>query len=111
MTTRKRYMGSGELLAVKQSEIRREADGFFWLMGDETPASSRHATYGDVAVVHVRGTIEHHLTSGSDSYEGIVDKLAKAKGGLDDEEPIDPPAAVIACIDSRGGVVAGLNEC
>lgn len=107
---RKRYLLSGEAVAVGPGTVRRDADGFYWLVGEPTPQSMRHPLYGDVAVVHVRGSLEHHLTAGADSYEGILDKLEKAKAGLDGDEPKEPPSAVIQCIDSRGGVVAGLNQ-
>ena len=110
MTERRRLIGAREMLAVDPGAIHRGAEGLFWLMGPETPPNVRHALYPDVAIVHVRGVIEHHLTQGADSYEGIVGKLAAAKGGTDGEEPKDPPAAVIACIDSRGGLVAGLFQ-
>lgn len=109
MVTSKRYVVAGEMLAIRQSEIRRDADGFFWLMGPGSPKTYRHPSYADVAVVHARGSLEHHLTESADSYEGIEDKIDDAMGGKDGDEPRDPPAGVILEIDSRGGVVAGLN--
>jgi len=105
----KRHLVSGEMLAMRDSEIRRDADGLFFFMGPQSPASSRHAVYGDVAIVHARGSLEHHLSEFADSYEGIEDKIDDAMGGKDSDEPRDPPSGVILCIDSRGGVVAGLN--
>lgn len=105
----KRYILNGELVA-HYGGIRRDADGFFWMTGSQTPPNARHALYQDVAIVHVRGSLEHHLTDGADSYEGILEKLEKAKAGTDGDEPKDPPSAIIQCIDSRGGVVAGLNQ-
>lgn len=109
MATSKRYVVAGEMLAIRQSEIRRDADGFFWLTGPASPKTYRHPVYGDVAIVHARGSLEHHLCETADSYEGIEDKIDDAMGGKDSDEPRDPPAAVILEIDSRGGVVAGLN--
>jgi ClpP class serine protease len=110
MVDRRRLINPREMLAIDPGAVHRGADAFFWLLGPTTPANARHSVYGDVAIVHVRGSLEHHITEGSDSYEGIVAKLAAAKGGTDSEEPKDPPAAVIGCIDSRGGLVAGLNQ-
>lgn len=103
----------GELLAVDSGAIHRGADGFFFMTGPESPKSSRHATYSDVAIVHVRGTLEHHSTFGSESYEDTLCRITEAMSGVDCcEEGAQPvkPSAVIMCIDSKGGVVAGLNE-
>ena len=111
MVDRRRLVSPREMLAIDPGAVHRGADGFFWMMGPQTPPNARHALYPDVAIVHVRGVLEHHITEGADSYEGIVTKLAAAKGGTDSEEPKEPPAAVLACIDSRGGVVAGLFQC
>ena len=106
----KRHIAAGEVLAIDPAAIRRDADGLFWIIGDGTPGNSRHHLYPDVAIIHVRGSLEHHITPGTDSYEGILDKIDDAMGGKDSDEPRDPPSAVIMCIDSRGGVVAGLNS-
>lgn len=106
----KRYVASGEMLAMDLGGIRRDADGLFWLMGPDTPGNARHALFDDVAIVHVRGALEHHVTPGADSYEGILAKLESAKSGTDADEKREPPSAIVACIDSRGGVVAGLNS-
>lgn len=104
--TSKRYIVSGEALAIRRSEIRRDADGLFFFSGPESPENERHATYDDVAIVHARGSLEHHMTPGSDSYEAIEARIDSAMRGADGEES---PSGVILCIDSRGGVVAGLN--
>jgi ClpP class serine protease len=66
-----------------------------------------------VSIVTIRGSLEHHITSGSDSYEAIRERAKLAFEGRDveDGEAPSPPTAVILDIDSRGGVVAGLNEC
>ena len=105
----KRHIVSGEMLAIRRSEIRRDADGLFFLFGPASPDNVRHSVYSDVAIVHARGSLEHHVTPMSDSYESIEARLDAAMGGTDSDEPRDPPAGVILCIDSRGGVVAGLN--
>jgi ClpP class serine protease len=91
----------GELLAVSPGTIQRDAGGLFILVGCETLANAAHPKHEDVMVVHVRGSLEHHRTEGSDSYEGIIGKLLDAKKA--------EPSAIIMSIDSRGGVVAGLN--
>ena len=78
----KRYILNGELVA-HYGGIKRDADGFFWLMGSQTPPNARHALYQDVAIVHIRGSLEHHLTDGADSYEGILEKLEKAKAAAE----------------------------
>lgn len=109
----KRYIGSRELLALATDAIHRDADGFYWILGGGTPDNSRHESFDDVAIVHARGSLEHHVTPGADSYECLFDKIRRAMMGLDAcEEGADPtpPSAVILCIDSRGGVVAGLNS-
>jgi signal peptide peptidase SppA len=72
---------------------------------------------GDVAIVHVRGELEHHEEEGgcAESYEGIRKKWADALAGrTDDDEDADdalgPPKVIVMVIDSPGGVVSGLNE-
>ena len=103
----------GELLAMDAGAIHRGADGFFFMVGPSATASARHSLYDDVAIVHVRGSLEHHADSGCDNYESILSRVAAAMSGADScEEGGDmvAPSAVILCIDSKGGVVAGLNE-
>jgi ClpP class serine protease len=109
---RRRIVGSGEMLAVGPGVLQRDANtgAFFWLMGAGPAASERRGTHQDVAVVHVRGTLDHHRGTGDDSYEEILSRLQDAFAGRDQGEDGSPPSAVILCIDSRGGVVAGLNE-
>lgn len=108
-----RLIKQGEMLALEPGEIHRGADGFFWIVAPGAEPNSRHKTYDDVAIVHVRGSLEHHSGSSSDNYEDILARVDSALYGRDCcEEGSDPikPAAVLMCIDSRGGVVAGLNE-
>jgi ClpP class serine protease len=127
---RARYVKPGEMLAMDPSRIHRGPHGFFWLFGEGPKPNERR---GDVAIVHVRGELEHHKRDYecAESYEGLVEKFAAALtgadavraheaaarqanyGGLpDDYQPLDaiPPRKVLLCIDSPGGVVAGLNE-
>lgn len=110
---RRRYVASGELLAMGPGAVQRGAEGFFWMLGGESPPNSRHPQYADVAIVKVRGALEHHLTFGADSYEALVARVEAAASGADVcEEGADPvpPSAIILDIDSRGGVVAGMGE-
>jgi ClpP class serine protease len=97
-----RIVNPGELLAVADSAVRRGADGFFFMFGSSVPPNERHAVYSDVAIVHVRGALDHHETSGLDNYEAITKRVAAAFA--------DGPVAVVLCIDSRGGSVAGMAE-
>lgn len=127
---RARYLRPGELLAMDPSSIRRGPHGFFWLLcGGPKPNERR----GDVAIVHVRGELEHHAKDygGAESYEGLRTKFREALSGEDVVEAqaararaanygelpdgyqapaATPPRKVALCIDSPGGVVAGLNE-
>ena len=90
---------AGEYLAISPDAIKRDADGFFLMLGPDAPANTKHGT---VAVVHIRGALGHYKTDGGDSYEAIVERVQEA---LDTE-----PSAVVFRIESPGGVVAGLNE-
>ena len=117
-----RRLRNRELVAIQDdAAIKRGA--FFFLFGSRPPANSRK---GSVAIVHIRGPLEHHSCYYSDSYEAIIERVQCAMAGelepaADDEgdyhhEPdgdetqAEPPSSVILCIDSPGGVVAGLNE-
>jgi ClpP class serine protease len=116
----------GEPLAIDpralkyEREVGREA--FFWLFGPPVKETER---VGEVAVVHVRGPLEHHSDGYSDSYDSILCRVRDAFSGVDvskayerrnywrqDYEPLEPcpAAAVVLCLDSPGGVVAGLND-
>lgn len=98
-----RIVQPGELLAISPSAIQRGADGFLFMFGSDVPQNERHAVYSDVEIVHVRGALYHHETSGLDSYEAITKRVASAVA--------EGPAAIVLCIDSRGGSVAGMAEC
>ncbi len=129
-----RYVKPGEMLAIDPSVLRRSDVGaFFWMFSDPPKPNER---VGDTTVVYIRGELEHHATAwGGESYEGLITKLKAAASGEDcrasydrelqrrrwseenfDETTVEPfeatpPKTIIACIDSPGGVVAGLNEC
>ena len=90
-------------MAIDPGAVQRGADGFMFMFGTDVPANERHPVYSDVALVHVRGALDHHDGGGLDNYEAIARRVASA---ID-----DGPAAIILCIDSRGGAVAGLAEC
>lgn len=117
-----RFVKPGEALAMAPSAIHSGPQGFFWLFGNGTSPSERR---GDVAIVHVRDPLEHHSTAWADNYEDILRRVREAMTGEDecqrherqhrwddDYQPMQatPPAAVILCLDSPGGVVSGLNE-
>ena len=95
----RRAIGSRELLAVDPRAIQRDADGIFLLFGSETPENE---CVDGVSVVHVRGPLDHHRGFG-DNYDEIRERMQCA---FEDDES----HAVIARIDSPGGVVAGLLD-
>lgn len=111
MESRERHVKPGELLAINPGSLHAGPKGVFWMLGiDPTRPNERH---GDVAVMHVRGELEHHEEYGCDSYERILKNLCTAVEGDGDGDADDahgPPSTVLMCIDSPGGVVAGLNE-
>ena len=69
------------------------------LHGDVSPPNE---TIGDVAVVHVRGPLEHHACGHSDSYEALRARFGEALAS--------GASAIVLRIDSPGGLVSGLNE-
>lgn len=98
---RRHTLKLGEAYAIKSSAIERDSDGFFLIVGDAPPENE---TRGTVAIVHVRGALSQFKSDGGDSYEGIVERVCRAFAS-------DPkPTAVVLCISSPGGIVAGLNE-
>lgn len=101
---KQRPIRTGELLAVDPRAVQRDANGLLFLIGAPPPPDNERI--GDVAVVHVRGELGHHADEGQDNYDAIVVRVAAALEGEDE----GPPKALVLCIDSRGGVVAGLNE-
>lgn len=90
----------GEVYAIKPSAIERDAEGFFIVTGDDPTPNTEH---GSVVVVHIRGALSQFDGEGGDSYESIVQRVAEAIE--------KKPTAVVLCISSPGGLVAGLNEC
>lgn len=122
---RARYVKPGEAVAILPSLMHQDRRGFFWLFGGGSLPNERRGPAGEVAVVHVRGELEHHATSWGESYEGIRARMADAFSGQDaadaheqahrwddDFQPMSasPPKAIVMVIDSPGGVVSGLNE-
>lgn len=120
---RVRYVKPGEMLAMASTRLHQDRRGFFWMFGGSTLPNERK---GDVTIVHIRGELEHHKIGWGESYEGILEKFRAAYTGQDavdaherahrwddDFAPLEcaPPAAIVVCIDSPGGVVSGLNEC
>jgi signal peptide peptidase SppA len=127
-----RFVRSGEMIAMPRESLLQGPSGFFWLFGGGPTASERR---GDVAIVHVRGALDHHADAWDDNYESILKRVGDAMSGQDaalaykrqqqahrraheyeegfeplPDMPVTPPSAVIMCIDSPGGVVSGLNE-
>lgn len=65
-----------------------------------------------VAVIDIRGPLDHHADSWGESYEAIIERLNDAIAGRSDTKdgPRSPASAIVLRIDSPGGVVSGLNE-
>lgn len=132
---KRRLVRHGEALAIDPRAI--QADGpqaFFDFFFD--PPCPPNERIGNVAVVHVRGPLDHHEGYGA-SYEAITARVASALDGSDersnrqqrlarqryrgegsgeptsvsdDPDMVAPPIAVVMCIDSPGGTVSGLFE-
>lgn len=121
MTEKKRrIIQPGERLALYPPALRsngsigedgqpaRHTTEMWWDLVTAVPQNER---IGDVAIVSVRGALDHHRGFGEDNYESIRERVEMAlTGACDDEDPQDPPSAIILRIDSPGGVVSGLNE-
>lgn len=107
---RRRVIAKGEALALYPKAIHGEGPkAFFDLWAAPMPANER---IGEMAVVHVRGPLEHHEDACCDSYDAIRARVAAAlTGECDEEEDEGPPASVVLRFDSPGGVVSGLTEC
>jgi ClpP class serine protease len=90
---------AGEYLAIAEDAIRHDADGFFFLMGGESPANENRGT---VTIVNVRGALSQFKGEGGDSYEALIERVGEAFS--------EHPKKVLLRISSPGGVVAGLNE-
>lgn len=106
-------------------------EAFFDLFTFWGPERNRHTDDG-IAIVSIKGPLEHHASWCWDSYESIVSRVEDALTGQDlakeheyfhcnswsgewDEgfEPMVavPPRAVVLCIDSPGGEAAGSMWC
>jgi ClpP class serine protease len=120
------------MLAIKPEALHSGPQGFFWLFGGGSMPNERR---GDVAIVYVRGALDHHADSWGENYESIASRVRDAMSGDDakaahkraqqrhewenghkagylpmpDAEP-SKPRYVLLEIDSPGGVVSGLNE-
>ena len=97
----RRYVRRGELLLIDENFVERDrADrgAFFWLFAPPSPVTEY---FGPVAVVHIRGPLEHHDEGGSDSYDAIRDRAREA---IECEEV----ESVVMRIDSPGGSAHGL---
>jgi ClpP class serine protease len=102
MDDRRYALRTGEPMAIGAGSIRRDADGFFVLLGGPPPENELRGT---VAIVNVRGALQHWSSPFGDSYEGITARVGSAIA-------TDPKPTTIALrIDSPGGLVSGLNEC
>lgn len=111
--SKRRIVRPGELLAIKSDVIQAGlVNGQRAMWWDEVAGAPENERIGDVAVVYVRGALDHHKGFGEDNYESLRERVACALTGDmgEDEEPCEPPSAIVLRIDSPGGVVSGLNE-
>ncbi len=108
----RRPIKRGEALAILSESIHTGPSAMWWDFYDGPPANDR---CGSVEVVHVRGSLDHHVGA-CDSYEAILARVDAAFVGLgrddDGDYTVDrgEPSAVVLRIDSPGGVCSGLNE-
>jgi signal peptide peptidase SppA len=89
---RSKFTGSG-LLAINPVALGLE----FLIMG---AADRANRAIGDVAVVTVRGPLEHHAGGFFDNYDAIKDRARDALASS--------AKAVVLSIDSPGGLVSGV---
>jgi ClpP class serine protease len=100
----RRYVDSGEALAMHRKAIKRDERGaFFFLMGP--PPLPGNEYIGGAAIVHIRGPIEQFDEGTGDSYEAIRARVLEAM--THEEEPV---SCVVLRMASPGGVVSGLWE-
>lgn len=116
----KRPIKANELLAIMPDALQGRPGAMYWDSYVNVPYNAR---VGSVAIVSIRGALDHHPGYGCDSYDSIIRRLAMALVGEDDRPrwmrenydaptpPMEPPSAVVLRIDSPGGAVSGLNEC
>jgi ClpP class serine protease len=118
----RRLVKPREALAIMPEELQSNREAMWWDSWTSIPANTR---CGTVAVVAIRGSLDHHSGHGRDSYEAILERVRCAFTGEDvtaaarqrsywDEDVVvpepSPPSAVVLRIDSPGGVVSGLNQ-
>ena len=105
-------MRPGEALAIDPSYLRSGPQGSFWLFGPSSRPTSWVGREKSVAVLDIRGPLDHHADSWGESYEAIIERLNDAIAGRSDTKdgPRSPASAIVLRIDSPGGVVSGLNE-
>lgn len=107
----KRPIKRGEALAILSEMIHSDHRAQWWDCLGGTPANEK---CGTVAVVHIRGSLDHHAGY-CDSYEAILSRADEAFAGvslnaLGEVVETGEPTAVVLRIDSPGGVCSGLNE-
>lgn len=101
----RRYIDSGEALAMHRKAIKRDERGaFFFLMGPPPPPVNEYIN--GVAIVNVRGPLEQFDEDSGDSYEAIRHRVTEA---MTCEE--EQTHCVVIRLASPGGVVSGLWEC
>lgn len=122
----RRYIRSNELLAVDPSIVEQEGPrAFFWLFGPPVFHNERVGSNDQIAVVRINGPLDHHSDCWSDNYDDILCRVSDAMTGQDvvdahaaehryerGYKPLQakPPTHVVLCLDSPGGVVAGLHQ-
>ena len=99
----RRFIKGGEALCIMREAIHSEGNAMWWDGGLSVPPNE---TIGDLAVVHIIGSLEHRMSSDGDSYESIIERVQCA---IDGEDGIAPKFVVLR-IDSPGGVCSGLNQ-
>ena len=80
-----------------QGLLALNPEAFFFLF--DAPPEPEVERAGDVALVTIRGPLEHHKKWWGDSYEAIATRVAEALA--------TGPSAVVLVVDSPGGVVSG----
>ena len=100
---RRRIIHPGEAVAMYQRSIRSDTKAIWWDAGPPIlPNEQWETSSGDVCVVHVRGSLEHHADIYGDSYDGLRERITAAFES--------DSQSVVLRIDSPGGVVSGLDE-
>lgn len=101
---KRRAIKPGEMLAIDPRCVHTDRKSIWWDAFTDVPQNDHVSTSaGDVCVVNIRGSLEHHAGIFGDSYDAIRKRVLEGFEGED-------YAAVVLRIDSPGGVVSGLNE-